>query len=72
MGDPAHGYPFLATDVDLASAGYVEQEFLISGQATRYAASGTATGTVLSTGHPYRTRIVVRRPRLAPRRSTAS
>ena len=65
VGDPAHGYPFLATDVNLASAGYVEQEFHISGQATRYSAIGTSTGTVLSTGHPYRTRIVVRRPRSA-------
>jgi hypothetical protein len=62
VGDPAHGYPFLATDVDLASAGYVEQEFHISGQATRYAVSGNTTATVLSTGHPYSTRIVVRRP----------
>jgi Alpha/beta hydrolase domain len=65
VGDPAHGYPFLATDVDLASAGYVEQEFHISGEATRYSANGSSTGTVISTGHPYRTRIVVRRPRSA-------
>src|SRR3954470_15147770 len=62
VGAPAHGYPFLATDVDLASAGYVEQEFFISGQATRYTATGTSTGTVISTGNPYTTRIVVRRP----------
>ena len=62
MGDPAHGYPFLATDVDLAAAGYVEQEFHISGQATRYTVTGNATATVRSTGHPYSTRIVVRRP----------
>ena len=62
VGDPAHGYPFLATDVDLAKAGYVEQEYLISGQATRYTITGTNTATVLSTGHPYSTRIVVRRP----------
>ena len=62
VGDPAHGYPFLATDVNLASAGYVEQEFFISGAATRYSVTGTSTGTVLSTGHQYRTRIVVRRP----------
>ncbi len=56
MGDPAHGYPFLATDVDLASAGYVEEEFHISGLATRYSVSGNSTATVLSTGHPYSTR----------------
>ncbi|BCB88221.1 hypothetical protein Psuf_055340 [Phytohabitans suffuscus] len=62
VGDPAHGYPFLATDVDLAAAGYVEREYLISGTATRYATSGTGTATVTSAGHPYSTRIVVRRP----------
>ena len=65
VGDAAHGYPFLASDVDLAKAGYVEQEYLISGQATRYAISGTNTATVQSTGHPYLTRIVVRRPTAA-------
>ena len=62
VGAPAHGYPFLATDVDLAAAGYVEQEFLLSGTATRYATPGTATATVTSTGHQYTTRMVVRRP----------
>ena len=62
VGDPAHGYPFLATDVDLARAGYVEQEFHIAGQATRYTVTGNATATVRSTGHSYSTRIVVRRP----------
>ncbi|MEE6296343.1 alpha/beta hydrolase domain-containing protein [Georgenia wangjunii] len=62
VGDPSHGYPFLATDVDLSAAGYVEEEFLISGEATRYAADGLTDATVTSTGHPYTTRIVVRRP----------
>jgi hypothetical protein len=62
VGDPAHGYPFLTTDVPLAEHGYVEEEFFISGQATRYTASGTATATAVSSGHPYTTRIVVRRP----------
>ena len=62
LGDPARGYPFLATDVDLAAGGYVEEEFLLSGEATRYAANGSTDATVTSTGHPYTTRIVVRRP----------
>jgi len=62
VGDAARGYPFLASDVDLAKAGYVEEEYFISGQATRYNANGTTTATVTSTGHPYSTRIVVRRP----------
>jgi hypothetical protein len=65
VGDAAHGYPFLASDVDLAKAGYVEEEYLISGQASRYTITGTATATVLSSGHPYSTRIVVRRPTAA-------
>jgi hypothetical protein len=62
VGDPGHGYPFLATDVDLAKSGYVEEEYLISGQANRYTITGTNTATVLSSGNPYSTRIVVRRP----------
>jgi hypothetical protein len=62
VGAPAHGYPFLASDYDLAGNGYVEQEFFISGTATRYATAGTTNATVISTGHPYATRIVVRRP----------
>jgi len=62
LGDPSHGYPFLATDVDLAKSGYQEQEFFISGTATRYTISGTNTATVLNTGNAYSTRIVVRRP----------
>ncbi|WP_278236933.1 alpha/beta hydrolase domain-containing protein [Isoptericola sp. AK164] len=62
VGDPAHGYPFLATDVDLADHGYVEQEFFLSGEATRYDADGTSDAEVISTGHEYRTRMVVRRP----------
>ena len=61
-GNPAHGYPFLATDYDLAGHGYVEEEFFLSGEATRYAANGATDATVLSTGHDYTTRIVVRRP----------
>lgn len=62
VGHHRRGYPFLATDVDLAAVGYVEEEFFISGTATRYATRGTDTGTVISTGHPYKTRILVRRP----------
>ncbi|WP_251152098.1 alpha/beta hydrolase domain-containing protein [Cellulosimicrobium sp. Marseille-Q4280] len=61
-GDPAHGYPFLATDYDLTGHGYVEEEFFLEGEATRYQADGVTDATVLSTGHDYRTRIVVRRP----------
>jgi hypothetical protein len=61
-GDPAHNYVFYATPMDLKRAQYVEQEYFISGTATRYVIPNgggelTSPGTM-----PYRTRIVVRRP----------
>jgi len=61
-GDPSRNYPFLATGIDLAARGYVEQEFFISGTACRYAGVGLTSATITNCGLPYRTRIVVRRP----------
>jgi len=61
-GDPSHNYPFLATDVDLASYGYVEKEYFMEGTANQYTTPAGATGTITSTGHPYKTRLLVRRP----------
>ena len=67
-GDPSHNYIFFSSNHDLAGHGYVEEEFFISGTATRYATpnqtnpDASSTGTVISTGNPYKTRIVVRRP----------
>jgi hypothetical protein len=58
-GDPSRNYPFLATPIDLAARGYVEEEYFISGEACRY--NGT-TGAVVACGFPYETRMVVRRP----------
>jgi hypothetical protein len=63
LGNAAHGYPFNATPMDLARQGYVEEEFVISGVASRYSTPQMATGTVIDGGHPYKTRIVVRRPK---------
>ena len=60
--DPSHGYPFNPTYLDLASKGYVEEEFFIEGTANRYKAEREATTSVIDSGHPYKTRIVVRRP----------
>ncbi|HEY8525687.1 MAG TPA: alpha/beta hydrolase domain-containing protein [Acidimicrobiales bacterium] len=51
-------YPWLATHVDLAAAGYVEEEFIVEGEADAY----SLTGERLATDVPYRTRILVRRP----------
>ncbi|MCB0866805.1 MAG: hypothetical protein KDB58_13925 [Solirubrobacterales bacterium] len=63
--------PFLATDIDLASKGYVEEEYEYSGDAFRYDRTGAddVTATKITTGgpnsdgkFPYRTRMIVRRP----------
>ncbi|MET7996181.1 alpha/beta hydrolase domain-containing protein [Amycolatopsis sp. NPDC005232] len=65
-GDPAHDYVFYSTPYDLKKAGYEEEEFFISGTATRYNPNPTVdeqkqVATTLGTT-PYTTRIVVRRP----------
>lgn len=68
-GDPSHDYPFFSTNIDLASRGYIEEEFFFEGTANTYnvnpAVSQLDTAVIRSTGHPYRTRMVVRRPILA-------
>jgi Alpha/beta hydrolase domain len=66
-GDPSRDYPQLATQLDLASQGYVEEEYFFEGTATRYSTPPLATGGVVSTGHPYKTRMIVRRPASAER-----
>ena len=65
-GDPSHNYVFYATPLDLKRVDYVEQEFFISGTATRYPSNPTVdqqgqVATSIGTT-PYTTRIVVRRP----------
>src|SRR5262245_4463962 len=63
-GDPAHDYPFLSTQYDLGRDGYTEKEFFFSGSANRYSVANgqLTTATLVDTGHPYKTRMVVRRP----------
>jgi hypothetical protein len=69
-GDPSHDHPFFSTTVDLASRGYVEEEFFFEGSAARYdipapltlVNTPMTTANVIATGLPYRTRMVVRRP----------
>lgn len=61
-GDPSHDYIFFTPIEDLADYGYVEEEYFAEGMANRYDTPPGQTGTILSSGHPYRTRIVVRRP----------
>jgi hypothetical protein len=67
LGDPGRDYPFHASVIDLAARGYVEQEFFIEGTANRYDTPAQATGTIRSSAHPYKTRVLVRRPASAAR-----
>jgi hypothetical protein len=67
IGDSSRNYPFYASIVDLKARGYVEEEFFIEGTAARYETPPQADGRVLDAGHPYKTRLVVRRPADAAR-----
>ncbi|MBS4214947.1 alpha/beta hydrolase domain-containing protein [Neobacillus rhizophilus] len=63
LGDPSHNYPQLATSTDLGKYGYIEEEFFFEGKATRYStAQSFETATAISTNHPYKSRMLVRRP----------
>jgi hypothetical protein len=66
-GDPGHDYPFYASAFDLKARGYVEEEFFIEGTANRYVTPAQTTAAVVDGGHPYKTRLVVRRPSAAAR-----
>src|SRR3989304_2744390 len=52
LRDPAHGYPYNATPMDLAKPGYVEEEFFIEAKADAYNTPPGQTGSVKDTGHP--------------------
>jgi hypothetical protein len=66
IGDVSKNYPFFSPYADLADYGYIQEEFFIEGLASNYNTPTGATGSVLSSNHPYKTRIVVRRP-VSPR-----
>lgn len=58
------GKPFNAAVMDLAKQGYVEEEFFISGTAKTYdiPRDQMSNGAPSDAAHPFKTRIVVRRP----------
>jgi hypothetical protein len=62
VGDPSRDYAQMASGFDLRPHEYVEEEYLFEGVATSYETPPLADGVVLSTGHPYRSRLLVRRP----------
>src|SRR5262252_3438683 len=61
-GNSAHDYVFFSSNHDLALHGYIEEEFFIQGTSNRYNTSAQNTGTIAESDHPYKTRVVVRRP----------
>ncbi|RFU36105.1 hypothetical protein B7463_g164, partial [Scytalidium lignicola] len=63
-----HGYPFGAYYGNIDDIGYMEEEFFLSGTATRYKPEGNLTSDGLwklnrSTSDLYKTRVLVHRPR---------
>src|SRR5262245_17550359 len=62
LGDASHDYPYSSTVDDLAKFSYVEEEYFVEGAANRYTTPPMATGTIVDSGHPYKTRVLVRRP----------
>jgi hypothetical protein len=66
-GNTAHDYIFFSSNHNLELQGYVEEEFFIQGSANRYNTAPQQTGTIADSDHPYKTRVVVRRPADAKR-----
>jgi hypothetical protein len=62
IGDVSKNYPFFSPYAELADYGYVQEEFFIEGTANRYNTPSLQTGSIIDGNHPYKTRIVVRRP----------
>ncbi len=63
-GDPSRNYPFFTTSDLAAKYDYIEEEYFVEGLAARYIRDGEVTATVGTDGpHPFRTRVLVRRPR---------
>ena len=68
----ADSYPLMASNrlqtlVDLPKAGYVEEEFFVSGRANVYDWAANGTLSVKTPAAPYTTRILMRRPSAAAR-----
>ena len=59
-GNPAHNYPFFATNHDLATR-IRGRGVLHPGHGESVQHPAQATGTIIDSDHPYKTRIVVRR-----------
>jgi hypothetical protein len=61
-GAATHNYPWMTTQHVLKDVGYVEEEYFYEGKASRFNTPATGNGTLMDSGHPYKTRMLVRRP----------
>jgi hypothetical protein len=64
LRDPERGYPYNATPMDLTKHGYIEEEFFLEGRGSIYEISPGSAGQAKESNLPFKTRIVVRRPKL--------
>jgi hypothetical protein len=62
LGDKSHDYPWFTTQHNLAAVGYVEEEYFYEGTASQFDTPNGQDGALKDSGHPYRTRLIVRRP----------
>lgn len=61
----SHNSIYSASAIELTANGYIEQEYFFQGTANRYTTEGLETGEIVDSGHPYRSRLIVRRPESA-------
>ena len=67
-GAASRNYPFFSTDIVLRHHGYVEEEFFFAGTANTFATPEAGQHAAVATsGHGYRSRLLVRRPANASR-----
>ncbi len=62
QGHTSRNSIYSSSAIDLGEYNYIEEEYFIEGVANRYTRPEMETGEVIDSGHPYRTRLVVRRP----------
>ena len=56
---------YSSSAIELEANGYLEEEYFIEGMANRYTKPEKQDGAIIDSGHPYRTRLIVRRPKMA-------
>ena len=63
LGTGGNDAIYSASAIELIENGYIEEEFFIEGLANTYSTGELQSGEIVSSGHDYRTRLVVRRPK---------